>query len=47
MGRLLVCFMMVCNIGAMVLYILDVQSGKEASCGFWTEFIDFNIVIYI
>ena len=48
-GRLLVIFMMICNIGAMTLYIIDVQSGLIEECVSWdqrlTIQIDFALAI--
>ena len=42
-GRLLVTFMIFCNIIAMVLYIIDVQSGLMEECVSWEEKITIQI----
>ena len=43
MGRLLVIFMMICNMTAMVLYMVDVQSGLMEECVGWEERITIQI----
>ena len=42
-GRLLVTFMIVCNIIAMILYIIDVQSGLVEECVSWEEKLTIQI----
>ena len=42
-GRLLVTFMIFCNIIAMVLYIIDVQSGLVEECVSWEEKVTIQI----